>query len=327
MKQYRAAIVGLGNIAWKFDKEIKGKFKEPLTHAGAYLASPKTVLVGGCSPDSKDREAFEQHHDLSAFDSIHELISETNPDIISICSPTELHFEHVMSCLEARMPMIWLEKPPTLRIEQLDELIDKQRSTGASRILVNYHRRYSEPYIKLKNVVAKDIIGKAVFANLTYSRGLVPNGSHIIDIIFSILGDNQDAILEFATFSTGEENPSFLLRFPDEFSAFVTGMSLPYHCVDISITCESGRASVLYGGMETCWELKIEHELFPGFYRLKRGNENLLGVGGYDSIMITALDDLINAYEDHRDPVSNLSTARRTHLVLDEIEKWRRGSK
>ncbi|MBW2220216.1 MAG: hypothetical protein JRF40_12105, partial [Deltaproteobacteria bacterium] len=72
-KTYRAALVGLGNIAWLFDRksDIKKNF---LTHASSYVNNNKTLLVGGCSPDGSHRSAFEEAFGVSTFGSIKELI-------------------------------------------------------------------------------------------------------------------------------------------------------------------------------------------------------------------------------------------------------------
>jgi len=85
------------------------------------------------------------------------------------------------------------------------------------------------------------------------------------------------------------------------------------------MTFEWGRASILHGGMETRWEVKSEHELFPGFYRLRESDQNFLGSGGFDGCLTAALDDLISTYEDGGEPESNLHTVRNTHALLDAV--------
>ncbi|MFA4981111.1 MAG: Gfo/Idh/MocA family oxidoreductase [Candidatus Omnitrophota bacterium] len=319
MKRYKTAIVGLGNIAWKFDARVRSA--DPLTHAGAYMKNPRTVLVGGCSPDKQDRRDFEKRYGAPAFAGIEEMIGKTEPHIVSICSPSALHYEHVEYSLRKRVPMIWLEKPPTLTVEDIDGLIYKVRAAGSSRLLVNYQRRYCRSYARLKELLARRALGRIVSVNLTYSRGLATNGSHILDMAFFLTGDKVDAVIGPVSPASGSANPSFMMKLAGGIPCSVSGMDLPYHCIDVSVTCERGRASIIHGGMKTVWEMKEEHELFPGFYRLRDAAKNLIGPGGFKGSMTAALGDIINAHEKRREPVSSLRTARRSQLVMEEVNK------
>lgn len=314
--RYRAAIVGLGDIAWKFDKRVKKSY--PLTHAGAYMKDPSTALIGGCSPDRSDREAFGRQFGVQTFSDFKEMIDQAKPDIVSICSPSELHFEQALYCINKRVPMIWLEKPPAIDLKSMDKLISKLEKFGSSKVLVNYQRRYCLPYIKMKESISKKRMARAVHADLCYSRGLLPNGSHIIDASFFVFGE-KDASLIFVDRDGDKMNPSFLLRFAGGVTCFVSGLNLPYHCIDISVTCESGRLSILHGGMRTRCEVKAGHELFPGFYRLTDCTANILGDGGFRDGMRSALRDLIGSHRRNREPVSNLYTARKTLAVIEEV--------
>jgi hypothetical protein len=81
---------------------------------------------------------------------------------------------------------------------------------------------------------------------------------------------------------------------------------------------------MLHGGMTPVVEERVEHELFPGFYRLRHTGDEILGAGGLDGSMEMALDDLLDAFAQHREPVSNLQTARAS-LALIEAVRARQG--
>ena len=125
---YKSALIGLGGIGWKYDGGLKDNSRTPQTHAGAYQLHEKTNLVAGCSPEKNDRESFAKNYKVDVFDNIEELLKKTKPDIVSICSPSNLHFQHVQKCIEAGVPMIWLEKPPVLGTEELKQLIRKKQN-------------------------------------------------------------------------------------------------------------------------------------------------------------------------------------------------------
>ena len=133
------------------------------------------------------------------------------------------------------------------------------------------------------------------------------------------MGDNANLSVEHVIPSGDEENPSFVLRASSGLRVFVIGLSLPYHCGDVVLTCEKGRASILYGGMETKVETKSEHELFKGFYRLKSQDSTVLGGGGVKQAMPNALEDIILSYEQKIMPQSNLVTSSRTVEVISKV--------
>jgi predicted dehydrogenase len=321
---YRAAIVGLGNIAWRFDHNLSSKEKF-LTHGYAYDQNDQTVLVGGCSPDEKDRNAFEKAFRIPSFSSLKELIERVEPDIVSICSPSKFHFKHVLYCLEQHIPMIWLEKPPAGSIQELDSMIaELSKHKGRSKILVNYQRRYSERYKKLKRIFLEKTLGKCRHIQLTYSKGLELNGSHIIDLLFFIVGDGTQCELQWISSFRDMVNPSFALNIENSLSVMVSGVSLPYHCIDISMVFESGRVSIKHGGMSSILEKKVEHELFPGFHRLKEFENGNLSSGPMKNSMGSALKDLIQSYEQGKETQSNLRSARSSLEIIERIRQRQR---
>lgn len=321
---YRAAIIGLGNIAWRYDYKISST-EDFLTHGYSFARNDRTMLVAGCSPDANDRRAFEKTFNIPSFNSFQELIDQVKPDIISICSPSESHFEHVIYCLEQNIPMIWLEKPPACSVHEIDLMFAKlSEYNSGTKILVNYHRRYSEKYGKLKEIYIENMLGKCRQIQLTYSKGLELNGSHMIDLLFYIVGDSTPCDLEWVSSFGDMENPSFALKLENSLGILVSGVSLPYHCIDISILCEAGRASIKHGGMTPIMEKRVDHELFPGFYRLKEFENNYLNSGPTEHCMERALENLIQSYEQGKEPKSNLKSARKSLKVIERIRQQQR---
>ncbi|CAM2059120.1 Gfo/Idh/MocA family oxidoreductase [Desulfovibrionales bacterium] len=323
----RAALVGLGNIAWKYGKELS---KSTLTHAAALLREPRVLLVGGCSPEAAEREAFTARFGVPAFAGLRELLKRVQPHLVSICSPTVLHFNQTRTCLEWGIPLVWLEKPPAATLSEVDALLalqaERRREGRPTTVAVNYLRRHAPVYGRLRMLLHSGELGTCRGIRLGYSRGLETNGSHIIDMLFFILPKHYNWTIEWI--SAEVENPSFALRVvdPDGFDVLpvlVEGLALPYHNIDIILTCETGRAAVLYGGMDTALELRVEHELFSGFYRLREASseerDRLIGAGGLSGCLDAALADLLAAHEVGREPVSSLASARQTQALLEVV--------
>jgi predicted dehydrogenase len=320
-KKYRAALVGLGNIAWRFDQKTDD-VGIGLTHASCFMKHDRVEIIGGCSPQQDDRESFEKVYKVQVFKTIEEMLSAVKPDIVSICTPAEHHYSQVMFCLQHSIPMIWLEKPPTTSLADLDNLIrENGQPQKRSKILVNYQRRFSESYIWLQSLYQDQTLGPCRLIQINYSRGLETNGSHLLDILFFIVGLECEYRLEWVSDSRAA-SPSFALTFPNGFSVLVSGFDLSYHNTDVILTFDSGRASVLYGGMVQRIESKIENDLFPGFYRLSESNMVHTDNGEIQCSMAEALSDLIGAYEDNREPRSSLITASKTQKLVEEIRSF-----
>jgi hypothetical protein len=68
-------------------------------------------------------------------------------------------------------------------------------------------------------------------------------------------------------------------------------------------------------------ETVIENEYFPGFYRLADASPDFQVPSGGLSIYFAtaALEDLINAYEHAKHPVSSLKTASQTQEIIEKI--------
>jgi predicted dehydrogenase len=317
---YRAALVGLGNIAWRFDQH-QGAGHSSLSHAGAYVQNSRTVLIGGCSPDARDRAAFQHAFGVPAYTCLSDLLAHESPDIVSIASPAPLHYAQTMACLEHKVPMIWLEKPAASSLHELDRLLQTTSQTQ-STVMVNFQRRYCTAYRHLRRVYTEQRLGACRLIQVNYSRGLEANGAHLVDMLFFMTGDHAPWHLEWV--STDEENPCFSLVLTTGLRVMVSGLSLPYHCIDMTLTCDQGRVSLLHGGMTAVVEERVEHECFPGFYRLRHTGDELLGARGLDGSMEAALDDLLDAFEQRREPVSNLNTARASLALIEEVRARQR---
>lgn len=324
-KPYRAAIVGLGNIAWRFDHETDQN-DSLLTHTSAYEANKHTLLVGACAADKKDQSDFYNKLRIPVFDSIEEMIHKTAPEIVSICSPTEYHFQHATYCMEKNIPMIWLEKPPASARSELHQLQKKERE-ARSHVLVNYMRRYAESYQSIQEIYNKKQLGECKLIQMNYSKGLEANGSHIIDLLFFIVGDGIHYNLEWVSGFGSKENPCFSLFLQNKLGVIVSGSDLPYHNVEISLTFEYGRVSVLHGGMDLVIEKKKEHELFPGFFRLKEEQNKYLSSSAFKHTMTSALGDLILSHQNDSKPRSSLASAANTLILIEKVRQWQREKK
>jgi predicted dehydrogenase len=315
-----AALIGLGNIAWRYDGGRVAPGAPALTHASVYDRSPRTTLTIGMSPDTGERRAAREALGIDTTDSLPDLLA-ARPDVVSICSPSALHAEHLRACLDAGVPMIWLEKPAATRLTDLDAVI--AASTGASVVAVNFQRRYQPAYRVLRDLCTSGELGRCHHIQAVYSRGLETNGSHMVDQVLFLAGDGRPFTLDWVGPTGGPDNPGFAMTFDGGLTAVVTGLDLPYHCIDIAAVFDGGRVSLLYGGLTAVFERRVEQELFPGFHRLRpEPDPRFPGDCDIGGSMAAALDDLIAAHETGRDAASSLTTARAGQALMQAV--WER---
>lgn len=315
----RAALLGLGNIAWKYDAN-RPENDFALTQAGALRRHPCVELVGGCSPDTEDRQGFSDWAGgLPVFAAPNDMLEQLQPDLVGICSPTADHFHHAGLCLEAGIRLLWLEKPPTSDTAQLRHLI-RQAEKRQAIVCVNYFRRYLPSYRQLKRIIQEQAYGSCLNIRITYSPGLARNGVHLLDQLF-FLTEAQNYELLWVEKGGENASPSFALRLSSGQLVLGCGGAASYHTNDISVQCVEAMLAISRGGKENAVAIRYENELFPGFFDLHAQIPSALGSGGLEGYMQASLDDLLACAPRKRLPQSNLRSALLTQQLLEDILK------
>ena len=315
---YNAAIIGLGYVAWKYDRNVSDKQYNPLSHAGSFLKNNQTKLIAGCSVDESDCNGFSDFYNVPTFTTAVELLKNFKLDIVSICSPTEFHAEHFISCLEFGIPMVWLEKPSAMSTDELNQMMELASDSGTT-VLVNYPRRFLSKYKLLYEYYNNGELGKTKEIVLHYSKGLFINGSHILDTLFMIIGDDFKFKKEDIKIIHNSENPSFIINTLNDIPIYVLGHDVPYHSREISVFFEQGRISINQEGLQLFYEERTEQDYYPGFFRLKDKTTKIRVKDDFDLSMTYALDNLIDSFENKGVTDSNLRTSLSTQKVTDYV--------
>jgi predicted dehydrogenase len=317
----KAVLIGLGNIAWKFSNNKNSK--SSLSHMDAFLSNNNVELCAGYSPDSNHVEIFSKNTGFVGYDNLNKMLEEISPDIVSICSPQEFHFQHVKLCIDYQVPMIWLEKPAASSADEINSM-EKLRVSmkKPSTILVNYQRRYSENYQKLKAIIEKESYGKPLLVEINYSKGLQLNGSHMLDILIYLLPNFSYELL-WVDDRDMLDNPSFICRLSDNLNVNLNvnfnGINVDFHNIDIRILFEKARISIEHCDMSLRVEKVVENKIYPGFHLLNDSNAKELGIPGFNYSFDLALEDLINSNNKKIQPKSNLMTALKSQKLLENV--------
>ena len=128
-----------------------------------------------------------------------------------ICTPTKIHKTSILKAFNLKPKLVFCEKPISNNILDLIEII-KKKPKGIS-LLVNYNRRSNFFYSNLKkNIKIKKYVLRSITAE--YNKGLINNGSHLIDLFHFLLGNLIFIARGKPIFDFNKNDPSysFLLK-------------------------------------------------------------------------------------------------------------------
>lgn len=194
-----SVIIGCGRIAG-----LNAGIINENTHAGAYAYNHSVNLVGCVDKDYQKAIDLSELHKCRAFNNISEALGYLKPDIVSVCTPDNTHFEITKNLLlnNPSLKVIFLEKPACVNQRDFVELLDLCKESNVS-IVVNHTRRFDEHHQILRQRILNNEFGELIRCNTDYYGGWKHNGVHLIDTLYYLFDD------EIKTFKiTGELNGS-----------------------------------------------------------------------------------------------------------------------
>lgn len=87
-----------------------------------------------------------------------EMIEEQKPDTVLITVPDYLHHDYIVQAMRDGCNVV-TEKPMTIDLDKLRQVLDAQKETGKS-ITVTFNYRYTPPRTQIKDVLLSGAIGK-----------------------------------------------------------------------------------------------------------------------------------------------------------------------
>lgn len=185
---FEVVIIGCGAIAGGYDQADPGS-PDVLTHAKAYTRHPGFRLAACVEPDRIKRQDFQRRWNIPlGFDSLQEV---TIPfDVASVCVPTVLHTAVLGELLSRQPRLVFAEKPITDDLAQARSLVQAYDRAKIS-LCVNHLRRWAVGIAALRAEIAAGVWGDLQSGVGLYTKGLLNNGSHLIDLAGFLLGPLQ----------------------------------------------------------------------------------------------------------------------------------------
>lgn len=157
MEKIRVAVVGYGGMGhW---------------HVGNLLEMEKYELAGIWDIDEEQREDARRQN-IYVYSSFEELLADKTVELVTVATPNDVHKPLEIALMQSGKNVI-SEKPVTLSVAELEEMIEVSRQTGRL-FTVHQNRRWDDDYLTMKNIVEKNTLGKIfrIESRVQGSRGI-----------------------------------------------------------------------------------------------------------------------------------------------------------
>lgn len=175
---YQVAVIGTGN------PEQSDRYAMAYRHAQAYERVDDCTLVACADIVRENAVAFAGRFEIDE-DHIYEdygtMLSETSPDIVSICTPPKTHAGIVVDCAQSgEVDAIHCEKPMAATWKECREMVTACDREGV-QLTFNHQRRFAKPYTKAKSLLDDGRIGRLQRIEIG-GHDLYDYGSHLFDM-------------------------------------------------------------------------------------------------------------------------------------------------
>lgn len=315
MKPLRAAVIGCGKIGSQFADDPNRSRIGVYSHAEAYVCCEQTELVAVCDVDPKLAEATAARWGIKAwFTTIEELLREAKPELVSICTPDPTHFALGMSAAtSASVRGLFMEKPLAMSLSDADTLLETCRQNHVT-LAVNYSRRYAQSHRRVKERIASGGIGRLQTVHGFYTKGILHNGTHWIDLLGFLCGPIFRAIpLSIGAEKDPDPTIDVCFELPDGIRAVLQGVDhRAFTIFEMDVLGTNGRIRITEGGHEIHFSEPKPSPLYTGYVTLAATHEP------FEPVLDTtfnAVCDLARCVIERKQPICNGESAR-TALAL-----------
>lgn len=297
----KVLLIGCGNIAGGFDAE-----REPgamaRTHAGAYAAHGQFLIHACVEPHTSRRAAFMKRWAIpDGYGSIEQLVAASEKagesaqfDVVSICSPTTEHYENALQALRLSPRLIFCEKPVSNDLQQTQNLVQLCGDQGVL-LAVNHNRRWDPDVMRLREQLRAGHWGAIRSVTGQYNKGVLNNGSHMIDLLHNLLGPLTLRDCGAASFDHLTTDPSVPATMASVAGVPVTlscGYASDYSLFELQMVTQRGVIAMENGGMRWRTRLSASNPQFSGYQTLAKGQSV---AGRYLQTMANAVANIYQA--------------------------------
>ncbi|HOP29266.1 MAG TPA: Gfo/Idh/MocA family oxidoreductase [Spirochaetota bacterium] len=214
MKKISSALIGCGRIGFILEEDKLRK--KPCTHFGG-ASSAGIKITSACDIDKERLAMFRDKSGIpgtSCYTDYKELLQKEHPHLVIITTWTESHAPIAIASIKSGAKVVVLEKPVAGSLKLARQISDTAAEYGCS-VIVNHERRFDSRYIKVRDMLQKNEIGRVLTVNARILTGgyrgkslpgegggpLLHDGTHLVDILRFFFGDFKTVRGEFSRFT------------------------------------------------------------------------------------------------------------------------------
>ncbi len=153
MRRLKVAIIGCG---WTAGSQIERGYGE---------LADRFEVAAACDSQPDRLEAFARRYGIEGRDtSLDAVLARPEIDVVSICTPPNLHCRQVLAALGAGKHVI-CEKPFVASLAELD-LVEAAEASSQARVMPIFQYRFGNGIAKVKHVIDSGLAGRAFVASV-----------------------------------------------------------------------------------------------------------------------------------------------------------------
>ena len=239
-------IIGLGNIAYKYDLNLKKSYV--LTHLRAFEQHKGFNVIGVVDNSLEAIKNFSIKFNYRTFLSIKDALKTLNPDLVVISSPMNTHLKVVNEIFNLSSPKYLVcEKPLADSYDNSQKLIQICKKFNC-QLFINYQRNSSITTDLIKEKILTNYFEPPYKIVMWYSKGLVNTASHFITLFNLFFGKVQNIKIINSKISEFY----FKLDYND-CEAFFMPVSSDFFYNSFEMVCKNGKLVYENGGEYSNW--------------------------------------------------------------------------
>lgn len=252
-KKIKTAIIGLGKIAWAYEKDpLMAASDDFPTHFRVLKSHSNFSLVAAQDKNAEARESFSDYAkgfglDPEMYGDWEVMIKNEKPGLLVVASNTESHYEICSRAIDLGVKNILCEKPISFSVKDAKRLVRKAEKSGCL-LFVNYPRAFNPSYSDLVGKIKDGFLGKIQSFDVKYVRGIFTNGTHAIDLLLRMFGEVKSAKAMNKNVSeknSADPTVSAAIEFKTGLSGYMHGLNGDfYNIFELDILGELGRVTI-----------------------------------------------------------------------------------
>jgi predicted dehydrogenase len=319
--KYKAVIIGAGNMGAFYSKP--DNYGAILTHAHAYKKEKRTKLIAFVDIDKKKALRAGRLWRVKAYTDINKMFHQEKPEIVSICTPDEIHKEVLKVCLKYKPKLVFCEKPFTTDIKS-GRVLAREYKKARILLAVNYTRRWNKAFINLRKEIRKNRFGKCLNIIGIYNKGILHNGSHLISLLRYFFGEISDMAPLASRIDWKKTDPTLdaFLKFKSGHCAHIISTdSRQYELFEIDILFTKARIQLLDCGNQLVQYEVVQSHRHPDYRALKLVSKKNIRLA---PTLLKVIPNLVNSLEGKDDILCSGEDVLETQKVCQQlINQWK----